>query len=454
MMNTPHQPSDCTGASQIIVPRSLPLIFFTLALGNAAEALEVCSAGFMLQRATDDPAGQTAIAVGVFIGMLLGGFVSGVVADTIGRIPALRWSLTLSTVASAAAAFAPGIGTFVVLRVLAGTGVGAATPPLFALATELAPPGKSGPAVALVATFWMVGSVIAAGLAAIMLTTTTGRPPSFGADEPWRPFAFACAGVPAVSTTLVWTVLAPAQRATPSATLGGAGAGETDASPTLGTTGAALGHVQQSLSGVLRTLADPASRRALYPLMLVWFGLNFGSYGLSTWLTALLANAGVHDPYRVALLYSVAMLPGNLFSIFAVDALGRRPLLVGAMLLSALSAVALGAVDARTDEGRVILAACAFSACSNAGWNALNALSTESFAAEVRATAFSVLAASGRVASIGSQFVNGALSRNPPVLLSVTSAFMVLGCAGALMVRPTSGLERGDHARLTRTVTE
>jgi len=30
----------------------------------------------------------------------------------------------------------------------------------------------------------------------------------------------------------------------------------------------------------------------------------------------------------------------------------------------------------------------------------------------------------------------------------------VLGCAGALMVRPTSGLERGDHARLTRTVTE
>jgi hypothetical protein len=57
-------------------------VYGTLCLANAAEAVEVLSAGSILQRASDDPAGQTAIAAGVFVGMLFGGFASGAVADT------------------------------------------------------------------------------------------------------------------------------------------------------------------------------------------------------------------------------------------------------------------------------------------------------------------------------------------------------------------------------------
>ena len=54
--------------------------------------------------------------------------------------------------------------------------------PVLALAHELAPPGKSGPAVAIVASFWMVGSCIAAGLAYWMLSASASSPPSFDFD--------------------------------------------------------------------------------------------------------------------------------------------------------------------------------------------------------------------------------------------------------------------------------
>ena len=120
------------------------------------------------------------------------------------------------------------------------------------------------------------------------------------------------------------------------------------------------------------------------------------------------------------------------------------------MSLSAVSALAMGAIDPSSQQGLVVAAACAFSACSNAGWNALDVLSTEAFAAEVRATAFAALAASGRVASILAQVVNGTLSHDAPTLLAVTSVFMALGCVGVMCVRLSVG-GRGledDHVRL------
>lgn len=415
------------------------LVYLTLALANAAEAVEVNSAGFMLHRATDDPAGQTAIATGVFVGMFIGGFVSGAAADGFGRTPALRWSLTLATIAAAAASAAPDLNTLVLLRVLAGTGVGAATPPLFALAHELAPPGKSGQAVTVVASFWMVGSCIAAVLAYWMLSASVSLPPSFDYDQAWRPFALACSGVPLLSLVLAWLVplSPPPSPQAPSESTGLAPA------PPKG----------RHLERLLRKLTKSTTRHALLPLMVVWAGLNFGSYGLSTWITTLLHNDGVDDPYLVALLYAAAMLPGNALSVLAIDRIGRKPLLVGSMALSAAAAIGLGAADA-SSRPLVILAACTFSAASNAGWNALDVLSVEAFSVEIRATAFAMLAASGRVASIGAQVINGALSEDSSTLLGVTSAVMLIGCAGAAVVpRPRLGADvspaaADDHAQL------
>ena len=83
-----------------------PLAYAALCLANMAEAVEVLTAGYILERATDDEFVQTSIAAAVFIGMMFGGLFSGPAADAYGRAALLKWALALSTVASFAAAAA------------------------------------------------------------------------------------------------------------------------------------------------------------------------------------------------------------------------------------------------------------------------------------------------------------------------------------------------------------
>lgn len=131
--------------------------YAALCLANAAEAVEVLSAGYVLSRVTSRSSERMLIAVGVYTGMLLGGLVSGVMSDTPGgRARVLRASLCLATLAAGLTAVTPGLATLISCRVLAGAGVGAATPALFSLAVELAPADRGSMAVALVASFWMV----------------------------------------------------------------------------------------------------------------------------------------------------------------------------------------------------------------------------------------------------------------------------------------------------------
>jgi len=349
--------------------------------------------------------------------------VSGALSDRIGCAAVLRWSLALTTVAHLASALAPDADSVVALRVLCGIGVGAATPPIFSLATALAPEGRSCSAVALVSTGWIAGSITTASAALLTLDNPSSVVPSFEFEATWRLFATALATVPALATAAVWAVdlSAPAR------------------------------HTHTHISGVpppaehsLVSMTANVATSHILPLSVAWFGLNFGSYGLSTWITPLLCTSGVSDPYLVALVYSIGAVPGSLATIVAIDAIGSRALLVGSMSGAAISAYALGAASGSgASQAMVISAAFGFSASSTAGWNCLNALSTTSIQPPIRATVFSLVASSGRIGSISAQLVNGALITDPEALLRVTSAVMVLGCASAIMVptpRPASAV--------------
>ena len=178
-------------------------------------------------------------------------------------------------------------------------------------------------------------------------------------------------------------------------------------------------------------------------LLVAWWGLNFGYYGLATWITVLLADAGVGAVYKVAFWYALANAPGNAASLLLVERLGRRRLLVGAMAAAALTALAFAAADAADARGGAVSAkvalALAFNAFATAGWNALDCLSAECFRAPVRARALGALTAAGRVASIAAQCVNASLASRAPVLLSVTSAFMLVGAAASLALPEPRG---------------
>lgn len=132
-----------------------------------------------------------------------------------------------------------------------------------------------------------------------------------------------------------------------------------------------------------------------------------------------------------------------------MDVIGGRRILFVSMLLAAGCAAGFAAVNRSTDEDpstaacvAIIALASGFNACTTAGWNAIDLMSTESFPTDVRTTGMGMLAASGRAGSVLAQLVNGYLV-GPPVhitlLLTITSCLMLLGSVSSFLVTDYSG---------------
>jgi len=169
-----------------------------LFLANACDAVEVLSIGFILT-VYEKPSGEALSAseeefltAAVFCGMLLGGVVSGVLSDNIGRRKCLLASLAANTVAAFLSALSPDYEVLVMCRVVAGLGIGASVPSVFTLAAEMFPTSKRGEFITIVSSAWMFGSLFVAAVAWVVLGNDSSGARIVAAGS-WRTFALLCA---------------------------------------------------------------------------------------------------------------------------------------------------------------------------------------------------------------------------------------------------------------------
>jgi AAHS family benzoate transporter-like MFS transporter len=106
----------------------------------------------------------TASTVGL-VGVGLGAVLIGPVTDRLGRRVTLIGCIAWFSVLTIAVAFAPNVGTFIALRLLAGFGLGACLPIALAFMSEYAPDNRNGTAMTRVMTGYHVGAVLTALLA-------------------------------------------------------------------------------------------------------------------------------------------------------------------------------------------------------------------------------------------------------------------------------------------------
>ena len=389
-----------------------------LGAANAAEAVEVLCASYLLKGLNGAPA-RAAVSSGVYAGMLIGGVGGGLLGDAKGRARSICLAMLLAFVGGVGAALSGSVGAMACWRVVAGAGVGGATPPLFALASELSNGPARGRGVAFVASHWMLGSLFAAILAKATLPADIEV--DFSSYEGvWRRYAFVCA-LPSLGVALLFFFRRNLDRG--------------------------------SSRSAMELDFPPPERRLLAIMGCTFFGLYFGYYGLSTWIAVLVDSAGIGDAYTVAIYYALATLPGNVIGFLLIDRIGRRRLLAGAMGLSACFGVLLvAALAVAPDSIRSTLAVAAallVNASTTAGFAALDALAAESFCTKRKATAVGLLCAVGRVASIGAQVVNASLSKSPPLLVAVTASLMALGAASVFALPSPEVVEvaAGDAAR-------
>jgi MFS family permease len=114
-------------------------------------------------------------------------------------------------------------------------------------------------------------------------------------------------------------------------------------------------------------------QKITFTLMIIWFTLSFGSYGLTTWITTLFIAVGENNPYQDSFIFAIANLPGNLISVLLIDIYGRKKLLFFGMVLAGFCSVGFAFSGKRKDV--VVLCAALFNCFSVIGWNSLDILS-------------------------------------------------------------------------------
>jgi putative MFS transporter len=152
------------------------VIFLIGGLGFMFDAWDVTLNGFLIPLVSGEW-GLTkpeAAWVGTsnLIGMAVGAFVWGAVADLIGRKRAFTLTLLMFSVCTVAGALSPGFAIFCLFRFFAGVGLGGCVPVDYALVSEFTPARIRGRVLTAMDVWWPIGATLC-GLVSTALVSVT-----------------------------------------------------------------------------------------------------------------------------------------------------------------------------------------------------------------------------------------------------------------------------------------
>ncbi len=359
-----------------------------------ADAMQVLAVGFTVASiaATFGMTVPEALRTGTlfFLGMLIGAAVFGRLADRFGRRRVLLATVAMDAIFGLASAFAPDFATLLVLRFLTGLAVGGTLPVDYAMMAEFLPPSRRGRWLVMLEGFWAVGPVIVA--------LTAWAAAAHGVAEVWRVIFFVTA-IPAVVGIFLrfWIPESPLHllrqgreaeaRAVLDRVL------ETNGQPALGETRLVKPEVRAE--GIFA----PALLRRTLLMLAVWFLVSMTYYGIFTWMPAQLATQGFGfvRGYGFLVALALAQIPGYALAAWGVEAWGRRPTLVGFLVLSAAACLMFATSTSPLLIGMALMV---MSFALLGTWGALYAFTPELYPTGSRATGMGTAGAMARLGGL------------------------------------------------------
>ncbi|TXN74644.1 MFS transporter [Methylobacterium sp. WL18] len=404
-------------------------LFAVFGLVWAADAMQVLAIGFTATSiaVTFAIPVQQALQAGsaLFLGMLVGAFLFGRLADRFGRRPVLIASVLIDATFGLASAFAPSFGWLIALRFLTGLGVGGTLPVDYAMMAEFLPADRRGRWLVALEGFWAVGTVV---LALTSLAAQGSRP-----DDAWR-IVFAVTAAPALIGLVLRLLI-------PESPLFLFRRGRiAEANVVLAQVARANGHagIAADLSLAVQPDATPGSapsifrpdlRRRSALILAVWLLVSASYYGVFVWLPVRLAGQGFGFLRGEAFLVLVALaqVPGYALAAYGVERWGRRPTLVAFLLLSAIGCFAFGL---GSSVNLLATATLLMSFALLGTWGALYAFTPELFPTELRATGMGSAGAMARLGGLLSPTVFAPLIASSfSLALAVFAALLALAAA-------------------------
>ncbi|HWO69276.1 MAG TPA: MFS transporter [Actinomycetota bacterium] len=406
-----------TGLAWTFVAMEILLIGFTLPLFRDLWGLSGAWLGLL---------GSAALA-----GSLVGSLAWGRAADRMGRRGIFQATILWYSAFTALTALAWGPGSLLVLRFLAGIGLGGMLVVDPALLTEYLPPQNRGRFLVFLDFFWPIGMLLAIGLSFVFLDLLDGR---------WR-WLFLAAACPAF-------LAAVTRRAVPESPYFLARAGRRrEAAEVLGRiTGRAVDAeglaAPPQPAAPFGELFGPELRRTSALVVVVWIALNISYYALFIWLPDVIGAVqrfGI-PVYLLLALAAAAQFPGYAAAIWLVEVWGRKRTLATFLVLGGASAYVFSA--ARSPG--IYLAALFFVGFFNLGaWGAVYPYTSELYPTRLRSSAFGLAEGVGKAAAIAGPYLFGYLRDVTGELvwsLTFVAAVMALGgLVTASLGRETKG---------------
>ncbi|MGE4371908.1 MAG: MFS transporter [Xanthobacter sp.] len=396
-------------------------LFIIFGLVWAADAMQVLAIGFSAPSIarTFDISIPAALQTGTmfFVGMLIGAFVFGRLADKIGRRPVLMIAILIDAVGGIASAFSPSLEWLFFLRLLTGIGVGGTLPVDYTMMAEFLPSDRRGRWLVLLESFWAIGTIAIAVLALF----AEGMGP-----DAWRTIFFVT-GIPALIGVLLRFYVPESPHF-----LNNSGKSEQARKvlqrvAKVNRRSTEIGELQpgeMAKKSILALFSPSLARRTIF-LFIAWMLISISYYGIFVYLPVRLSAEGFGFMRGQFFLVIVALvqLPGFALAAYGVEKWGRKPTLVGFLLLSTVGCLiyALGQTTA------IVVGATLLMSFSLLGtWGSIYAFTPEIYPTNLRASG---MGTAGAIARVG-----GLLAPSLIAPIMATNFNMALGVISGLLL--------------------
>ena len=365
-----------------------------------------------------------------FTGQMIGAMVFGWLAERVGRVRAIQYSLTLFSIVSLLAAATWSFPSLALVRLVQGLGLGGQVPVLAAYVSEWTPADRRGRYTLLYQSLYALG-IVACGAAASWII------PAFG----WK-WLFVAGALPAV-------VALPLGRIMPESPRWLASRQRFDQAD------AVLRGVEEEVSRGLSSVLPPirpgleevsrppgrfsdllgSYRTRTIVIWSIWFCTFFVLYALSSWMPSIFRIVYHASPREsVAFGFHLSLVAALTVFIAAmlIDYVGRRPLFITAMAITALPLLVLASGRYGSFETLKLLLFLSYGGICVLGIG-LNTYTAELYPTWIRALGVGCGSAWQRFASVIGPLLIGA---SLPVtgISSIYAALAAVAAAGMVVV--------------------